>query len=223
MNSTPAVVDLSHVIREGCAHPPTQPGPELAVLRWAGKDGAAATLSQMKITTHTGTHIDSPAHILPDGATMDAYPIEFFSGHAVCAWVDAEPRQPIEAEQLASATGGLLEPGDMLFVGTGWSEHFYDDHYYQHPYLSEAAARWIVDAGVRIFGSDTLTPDEPSVSRAHDFHHPVHRILLGAGIPIIENAARLDQVAGRRFEVLVAPLKVDAPDGAPCRIVGWTG
>ena len=64
---------------------------------------------------------------------------------------------------------------------------------------------------------DTLSPDEPRATREGD-PYPVHRRLLGAGIPVVENLADSSALVGERVEVTCAPLKLRGGDGAPCRV-----
>ena len=55
------------------------------------------------------------------------------------------------------------------------------------------------------------------LSTIHDF--PVHRLLLGQNIPLIENLINLDQLVGREFELWALPLKLKSGDGTATRAV----
>jgi len=160
-------------------------------------DGDAADVSRLTLGTHTGTHVDPPAHFLPGTATVDALPLEVLVGPAVVAEL---PAGPIDGDALASralaggATRVLLKTG-----GDGGA-------------LTPDGARWLVDHGVRLVGADTLSI-EPETAE-----YPVHRILLGAGVVIVEGLD-LATVAPGPYELVCLPLRVLGGDGAPARAV----
>src|SRR5580658_8884757 len=74
------------------------------------------------------------------------------------------------------------------------------------------AAQFLADCGVPLVGVEM-----PSVDRAP---YPAHRILLGAGVPIVENLTNLDAVGAGLFQIVVLPLKLAGGDGLPVRAVG---
>ena len=49
----------------------------------------------------------------------------------------------------------------------------------------------------------------------------MHRIVLGAGLVIIENLTNLEQLVGRAFRFAALPLKYEDADGAPVRAVAF--
>ena len=46
------------------------------------KDGAKSNLSRYSFGSHTGTHIDPPAHFIEGGVTVDRLPLELMIGRA---------------------------------------------------------------------------------------------------------------------------------------------
>ena len=75
------VIDLTHTI---CEDMPVYPGteqPKLTVVNTCEADGFRESLLQLY--SHTGTHIDPPAHLFPDGRTLDQFPPEQFLGKAL--------------------------------------------------------------------------------------------------------------------------------------------
>jgi arylformamidase len=166
--------------------------------------GFATRLLQM--CDHTASHLDAPVHFFPDGATVDALPVSAFCGPALC--VDLQP----EAErgqaagvahlEKALAQAGLdVRPGDIVLVRLG-----------TFCGLSGALADSLVQKRISSLGVDSQTPDCPD-----DRTMPVHLRLLGAGITIIEGLCNLDQVAGKRFTYVGAPLKIVGATGSPLR------
>lgn len=123
----------------------------------------------------------------------------------------------------AEADGGgpltaALRPGDFAVLWTGWDRLFGDDLMTGHPYLTPGAARALVAAGVTLVATDALNVDP---STGEDF--PVHPILLGADVLIVENLRGLKALGAGRAWFAFLPLPLRGVDGAPIRAVGWRG
>jgi len=170
---------------------------------------------------HTGTHVDAPYHFIPDGLTMDQVPLEWLCGPAILVDLRpyARPRHPFTVQQLEAAVGDPNELRDRRAVlWSGWAQdHWHDPSFYRdHPYLSTEAARWLVERGVRAvavdFAVDGGSP-EPGQPR-----YPVHRILLGANVCLIENLINLDRIGQRTFTLVAMPVPVKGGNGGPARV-----
>ena len=159
--------------------------------------GDAADVSRLSLGTHTGTHVDPPAHFLPGTATVDDLPLDVLMGPAVVAQCSPGP---IDASTLGSAA--LPEGAARVLLKTGADAGA----------LTADGARWLVARGVRLVGADTL-----SIEPADD-HYPVHRVLLGAGVVIVEGLD-LAAVAPGSYEFVCLPLRIAGGDGAPARAV----
>lgn len=168
------------------------------------------------------THVDSFSHFdpRPEALTIDQMPLELFYGDAICIDVsDKEPRTDIEAEDLDKAlerSGLELRIGDILLLYTATSNRYFGKLEYltQFPGLGEGGSMWLVEKGVKTFGIDTSTPDNP-VSRTY----PCHMMCRKHGITHYENLANLDQVAGKRFTFVGFPLRIRGGHGGPTRAV----
>ena len=90
---------------------------------------------------------------------------------------------------------------------------FYD----AYPFLAENAAKWLVDKGVRLIAMDTPSPDNPAHSRGTPKDSPNHKVLLGAGVVLVEYLANLKALTASEVELIVMPLKLKGCDGAPAR------
>lgn len=153
-----------------------------------------------------GTHIDAPWHMVKDGRTLDQIPLEQFIGRGRIIKVE---NGKFDLEKVKQAD---IQAGDIVLFHTSMSNHYYDLSYYadDRPKMSEEVANYLVDKKVKIIGVDMCSPDiEP---------FPVHRILLGANVLIIENLTNLEQLAGKEFTVYALPIKL-ALDGAPARVI----
>ena len=207
------IVDLSHLIEPTMpVFPGTEP-PVLAAANTIARDGFA----EKKITlfSHTGTHIDAPAHMLAEAKTLDQYAAQDFYGRAVLADVSANRMEYIGLEQLAGL-GESLKHADFLILRTGWAERWGSAAYYEDfPALTPEAARWALGFGLKGIGTDAI-----SIDRMPDHDFPIHYLLFGAGLFVIENLTHLDQV-GHEFTLGCFPLHLQHADGAPVRAVAF--
>ena len=195
---------------------PVFPGTEPPVLREAdtiARNGYA----ELKITlmSHTGTHLDAPAHMLPQGRTLDSYPITEFHGRAVLADFSRGAGYRIGVEDLTLYENRLRQ-SRFLILRTGWAERWgREDYFRDFPALTPSAARWIIGLGIKGVGVDTL-----SVDRIEDRDFPVHHCLFESGLFVMENLNNLAQV-GTDFILACFPLRIKNADGAPVRAVAF--
>lgn len=167
------------------------------------------------------THVDSFSHLDPDPSaeSIEAMALELFYGPALCIDVSAVPEEtditPAQIEAALTAADLQVVPGDMLFFYTGT----YDKYAGTKEYLSNFAglgaesAEWIVDNGVKTFGVDSPTPDNPTSKS-----YPVHMMCRREHITHYENLV-LTEVVGTRFTFAGFPLKLVGAHGGPTRAV----
>ena len=222
MSSRPATrdmqVDLSHPIEAGMQTYPGDPAVEVAPHTTHDADGFH--VDAVRCGSHTGTHVDAPAHTEPGGRTLEAYPVERFVRRAVvadCTHLGARESIP------ASSVPGPDADADLVAFRTGWDDFWGTETYLDHPYLSAATAEACADRGFDV-AVDTLNPDPTPTDDAGDAGDDeptdfrIHHTLLGDGRLIFENLTNLDRV-GERFELRAYPMAL-ASDGAPVRAVG---
>jgi arylformamidase len=180
------------------------------------EDGAPANVSELRLGSHSGTHVDAPVHFLPDGAGVDEWPLDRLTGPALVARIDGPP-QRIPAGILE----GLEVPDGverlLLDTGNRWSRSGATGadlaEQGRAVGLDEDAARWIVDRGIRLVGIDRL-----SIERSRDgVHFPVHTALLEAEVVILESLDLSDVEPGD-YTLLCLPLRIAGCDGAPARV-----
>ena len=168
------------------------------------------------------THVDSFSHLdpTPGAETIDQMSLDLFYGAAVCLDVTGfAPQTDITAEDLdriEAESPVQVQRGDIVLFHTAtWNRYVGDKRYLtDFPGLGESAAEWIVQRGVKTFGVDSPTPDNPA-SRTY----PVHMMCRREHITHYENLANLDQVVDRRFTFVGFPLKVRGAHGGPTRAV----
>ncbi len=209
------IIDLTHPVR---ANMPVFPGTQPPVIQQANtveQHGFAEKL--ISLYSHTGTHMDAPAHMLPGAKTLDAFSAADFYGTAVRLDVRPEtgiaPDDLIGLDRLATVEENL-RGAQFLILHTGWAEKWGQPDYFRgFPALSPDAARRVVELGVRGVGIDAI-----SIDRMSDHHFPVHHILFEAGLFVIENLKDL-HLTPAVFEMASLPLAIGDADGAPSRAI----
>jgi kynurenine formamidase len=219
----PKVVDLGHPLSDA---DPT----------WSGKPVFTHTVRQQggiligsfSTDEHFGTHVDAPAHFVPDGWTIDQIPVirlvrpgVMLDLRAKCAKNDdyLVTKEDILAFERRN---GVIQPGTIVLVATGWDTRWSDPARYRNehdgavhfPGFSADAARVLVEArDVAALGIDT-----PSVDFGPSTAYDVHHITLPHNVYNIENAAHLAELPPTGFTVVVAPANVKGGSGAPARV-----
>ncbi|BDG60217.1 cyclase family protein [Caldinitratiruptor microaerophilus] len=182
--------------------------------------GQGRTFSQFVMNPHNATHVDAPSHFFPGAPGVAELDPAIFLGPAVVADLTHKGlREPITAADLDAVMGGEDLRGLRLLVRTDYLDrHWGDPDFWQKPpYLDATAAAWCVERGVRLVGLDCLT-EEPG-----DRAFPVHRSLLGAGIPILEYIRNLAALRSRRVWLSALPIVVHGAEAAPVRAVALEG
>jgi arylformamidase len=205
------MIDVTLSIRPGML---TYPGdPVVTIERTSDmRGGDVSNLSVVSMSTHTGTHVDPPMHFVDGGAAIDQLSLDTLVGDTVVA--DMRGVGTIGAAELEAAALPL-DVERVLFL-TDWSARWAEES----PAFSDTAvcvsveaARWLVDRGVRLVGTDFI-----SIEGAGDPTYPVHRTLLGAGVVVVEGLDLRDVPAGR-YTLWCLPLKLRDGDGGPARVV----
>jgi arylformamidase len=213
------IIDLSLPIEEGMMTFPSHwhPVVEITVLGRHGIEGRETR--RLGMGTHTGTHTDAPLHFVPRGKGIDEVPLEILIGPAtVVNFSPCQPLREIDVRDLELKLGGNVPT--RLVLRTDWSDYFGQMAFYtQYPFFSENAAKWLVDMGVRLIAMDTPSPDNPANSRGTSKDSPNHKVLLGAGVVLVEYVCNLKSLTSSEVELMVLPLRLKGCDGSPTRCV----
>lgn len=196
--------DLSHVITDGM---PAFPGdPVVETFPHATIDATGFNLTAVGLTSHTGTHIDAPAHVEPDGNDITAFPVDRFRYDARVVDCPVGRDEAITPEMLPEAG-----EEDLVLFSTGWDAHWGEDAYWEHPYLTPSCARECAAREVDV-GIDAASVDAPDADLA------AHHELLREDRLVVENLRALGDLP-ERVTVYAFPLALDPGDGAPARVV----
>jgi arylformamidase len=183
-------------------HFPKNPSIEIDVISHVER-GDIATVSVLRMGSHTGTHIDAPIHFLPGGSGADEVPLANLIGPARV--IEIQDRDAVKSGELQSHSLGRRE---RLLFKTSNSERCWNGPQFVPDFVSiaEDAASYLASLNTLAIGIDYLSVGSPET----------HRILLRAGVVIIEGL-NLAGVTPGRYELVCLPLKILGCDGAPAR------
>lgn len=210
------IIDLTHTITEDMT---VYPGTETPKLLSAGsyeKDGFRET--RLEICTHTGTHMDPPAHVFPNRTTLDQFPPEQFIGKAlVIDCRDLKEGQAITMKCIQKY-GEKAEQADFLLFNLGWDKYWGTEAYFgSYPCIDDEVLNYIIEGKYKGIGFDVigLDPiDDENLTR--------HKKLFETcDIVNIENLKNLHLCKNDLVNFSCCPLKLKNSDGAPVRAVAW--
>jgi kynurenine formamidase len=208
------VIDLTHTISENMPVYPGTEGPKLKTANTYEKDGFKETLITM--FSHTGTHMDAPAHLFPNRITLDAYPAEQFVGNGlVIDCSDLGEGQRITISYIDKVKEKAQNAEYILFY-TGWDKHWGTSAYFgDYPYITEEVAEYFIQNNKKGIGLDVI-----GIDPIRDGNLTLHKkLFLTTNIVIIENLTHLSDVGNEVFTFVVLPLKYENADGAPIRAI----
>ncbi|CAM4049311.1 cyclase family protein [Nocardiopsis rhodophaea] len=217
------LVDISHQITAGMTTYPGLPGPEIddhltfedSRQRYA--PGTEFRIGRISMVANTGTYLDTPAHRYRDGADLADLDLEKVAG------LPGLVVEPQEREIGPEAFKGLDVEGRAVLIRTGWDRHWRTEAYGspEHPFLSEAAARALVEAGAALVGIDSVNIDD--TSEAAGGARPAHSALLAAGVPVVEHLCDLGRLPAEGFAFFAVPVKVRGLATFPVRAFAMVG
>lgn len=209
------LIDVSHTVEHGLVTYRGLPAPVICdFLSREHSRGHYAPDTEFQIgridmVANTGTYVDSPFHRFPHGRDLAALELDAL---ADLDTIVVRPETSARAID-AAAFRDLDVSGRAVLVQTGWDRHWTTAQYFDgHPFLTEDAARWLVDHGARLVGIDSLNIDDTA-----DGRRPVHTTLLGADIPIVEHLCRLSSLPDRGARFFAVPVKVKGFGSFPVR------
>jgi arylformamidase len=206
-------IDLTCFIKKDMPVWPGDQGPIIAEAMTIEKD--MVSLQSIHFTTHLGTHIDAPSHIIKGGMTVDQIPLETLIGKAsVLDFSHKREKEPISKEDLREHKASLL-PGSRILLRTGWDSRFGSESFFTaFPCLTLEAAQYLSMKKIALLGMDT-----PSPSPVDDPGQGIHKTLLGAGIVLLEGLCNLKQMQGDECQLIALPAPFKDFSGAPCRAI----
>jgi len=173
-------------------------------------EGGEATVSNLSMCVHTGSHVDAPAHFLQNSATMADIPLERFIGSVVV--LDMGVATQIGKEELENSD---IPPGCQRLLFKTANGKLLETGVFAKDYvaLSPEGAAWIKSNGIALVGIDYA-----SIEAFGEKENQTHKILLGSGVVVLEGLDLRDVAAGQ-YEMVCLPLKLGETEGSPARVV----
>jgi arylformamidase len=210
------MIDLSHTVEHGMVTYKGLPAPVICDYvsredsRASYASGTEFYIGKIEMVANTSTYVDSPFHRYAEGKDLAALPLESLANlDCVVARVRAGHAGAIDRLGLTEAD----VRGRAVLVHTGWDRHWGTERYFEgHPYLTGELAEWLVRAGAVLVGIDSLNIDGIATRE-----RPVHSMLLGHEIPVVEHFCGLDALPDRDSRFFAVPVKAKRLGTFPVR------
>jgi kynurenine formamidase len=214
--SSGQLIDVSHTIEHGMVTYKGLPAPVICdyLSREASRSryapGTEFQIGRIDMVANTGTYVDSPFHRYADGKDLADLPLRSLA-NLDCLVIRIPPaagrlidRLPVRPEEVR---------GRAVLVETGWDRHWRTDAYFEnHPHLTGELAEWLVRAGAVLVGIDSHNIDNTDSGE-----RPVHSVLLGQEIPIVEHLCGLRAAPERGGRFFGVPVKIRGVGTFPVR------
>jgi kynurenine formamidase len=214
--ASPALIDLSHTIEHGLVTYKGLPAPIICDYlsreqsRAVYEPGTEFQIGKIEMVANTGTYVDCPFHRYEDGKDLSQVGLEQFANLEGIV-VRADYREGLAIGK--PFFEGKEIRGRAVLVHTGWDQHWNSEAYFQgHPYLTEEAAVYLRQCGVKLVGIDSMNIDD-----TRGKSRPVHSTLLRANILIVEHLCNLAAVPDEGFTFSAIPPKIVGMGTFPVR------
>ena len=209
------LIDLSHTVEDGLVTYKGLPAPIICdyLSREQSKgiyaEGTTFQIGKIEMCSNTGTYLDSPFHRYENGKDLSELPLESVASLDAIKITVPEAVTIIDREYLKKTNVS----GKAVLIQTNWSRHWNTDQYYEgHPYLTEDAAQYLKENGALLVGIDTYNIDDVSGNE-----RPVHSVLLGSDILIVEHMSNLELIPSDNFKFYAVPVKIKGFGTFPVR------
>jgi arylformamidase len=208
------IVDLSYPVSSDML---IYPNTERPIFQWLGRiNSEGYNLTKMTMLVHTGTHVDAPMHFLENVQSIDEIPLDTFFGVSRLYRYPNPPTGQVISLGEVIQSGYQLNEGDIFVMSTGIEDYAEKREYnYLFPYPAEELAKWLVSKKIKAYMTDATAVDPVGSEDS-----PIHHIILGAGIPIVENLCNLAELPENKpFVISALPMKLKGREGSPCRAI----
>ena len=203
-------IDVTLPLKSDMMHWPGDPPVFIERVRDIDK-GDTVNLSKITMGVHSGTHVDAPVHFIKDAKGVHKLLFDSLIGHARVIEITAD--DTIKEKEISKYKIKKYER--ILFKTKNSTDKLLHKDIFTEDfvYMDEDAANFLVSRGIKAVGVDYL-----SVGGYKKNGPDVHRILLGAGIIIIEGLD-LTGVSPGNYNMICLPMKIMDSDGAPARVI----
>ena len=217
------IIDLSHTIvpekeEYGCVL--DVKNIEEVFTKYKRAPDAWYVIGKIEMNTHCGTHIEAPFHHDRDGLDIASLPIDRLVGPATCIdFSGYGNNEEITFDALIDRCS-ILRRGDAVIFDCGVAKNYGTDRGHDRPWFNPEGIRWLVEEKqVWSVGTDATGVEVRTSSGGSTGRQPNHEYLLGNGIPLIESMTNLTELHGRRFTLMVLPVKIRGAEAFPVRAI----
>ncbi|MGY5148480.1 MAG: cyclase family protein [Candidatus Nitrosopumilus sp. bin_68KS] len=208
-------IDLTLTISKSIPSFPGSPKPQFIL--WSDIKDDGYNLELLFLSSHTGTHIDSPYHFVKNGIKIHQIPLDRLIGKAILVKLKKTRNSPITKKDiiLFEKKTGIIPNESSVFFFTGWQKNLKKDNYFtENPGLDKSAANYLVSKNINLVGIDS-----PSIDLGVDESFTVHHIFSKSNILIVENLTNLNKIPTKEFNFTILPLKLKDATGSPVRAI----
>lgn len=252
------IIDLSIPVEDGLPSDPPPQVPHIEYLRHKDTaqvmttyfnggisvsdlpEGNGWAIENVRLTTHSGTHLDAPYHFYPTmnngerAWTIDEIPLEWCIGNGVKMDLSDKPDgYKISAADVAdyfAKVGCTPKEGDIVLLQTGADKRWGTAEYLvAGAGMSAEATLWLIDHGVKVMGTDGWSWDVPLPIEAQEFAKSgdtsiiweAHRVGREKAYCHLEKLTNLDKLPLTGFQVSCLPVNVKGASAGWCRAVAF--
>ena len=176
--------------------------------------------SKFSATSLSGLYLESQAHIIEGGKTLDQYPVERFMVPAKILKLPAQSPKALIDGALMATHATRIDKGDALLVATGWGGMWNKPGYVlQCPNLKRSALEWVLDYEISLFGVDIPCIEASWSEDDAQTKGSLLRSLLEKDALLLAPLVNLENIRSDRGTLVCMPLKLKGASGAPCRAV----
>ena len=207
------IIDLTHTIENNMTIFPGGLKPDNTVISTVSNDGFMET--RLHIDSHNGTHMDSPAHIIENGTTLDKIDVINFVGSAALIDCSLLSENKKITYDLIEKNKDIIDKCEFIIFYTNWSKYWNSEKYLDnYPIMDDEVVDFIISSKKKGVGFDTI-----SVDAIDSIELLNHHKLLSNNILIFENLTNLEEIKSNLFTFCALPLKFKNSDGAPIRAI----
>jgi kynurenine formamidase len=202
------IIDLSHPLEAGMPVYPGLPAPRFNVFlshrdeerqKSHYAEGVSFQIGTYEFGGNTGTYVDAPFHRHANGTDLMQLPLtKLVNVPGILVRVNNDG--PITPDHFRN----IDVDAKAVLIRTDWSKRWQRDYFLSGPYLTADSCDALAQQGATLVGIDCA-----NIDNMKDPERPAHTILLGAGIPIVENLRSLDKLSGKRFRFFAAPPAIE--------------
>lgn len=174
-------------------------------------------MQELEMSTHIGTHIESPFHACKEGPSISDIGLDKLIGDGVLLnFTNKKPDEEIILEELNQYDNKIKKDSIVLFY-TGRDKYFGNKiKGHQRPYPTTEAIAWLVNKEIGCLGIDCTGIEVKGPERSSQ---PNHKLLFEKGIPLIENLTNLSEIKKENFKVFVLPVNIKGLESFPVRVI----